>query len=142
MANHKGELVAVKMTPGNVDDRNPVAHMNHKVKAKLFADKGYISNALLSESADRGLSLVISIKINMKSKVLSLFDKCMLKKRVRLKSVYIQLQNVFYIEHTRHRSPINGFWHIMSALIAYCVNPNKPTANIAWDNNNNMQAFS
>jgi len=52
-----------------------------------------------------------------------------LKKRVRIESIDNPFKNAFHIEHTQHRSPINGFCYIMTALIASCVNPNKPTAN-------------
>jgi len=51
--------VVVRMTLGNVDDRDPVACMTCKVKGKLFGDKGYISNALFNELADRGSLLVL-----------------------------------------------------------------------------------
>ena len=62
VANHKGELVAVRITPGNVDDRKPVRRMTQQVKGKLFGDKGYISKVLFNELADRGLLLVTSIR--------------------------------------------------------------------------------
>ena len=41
--NHKGELMAIKITPGNTDDRAPLEEMVNGLKGKLFADKGYIS---------------------------------------------------------------------------------------------------
>lgn len=62
------------------------------------------------------------------------FDKVVLKKRSVIESVNNQLKNVFNVEHTRHRSPINAFAHMLSALIAYCINPNKPAADIDWYN--------
>jgi hypothetical protein len=60
----------------------------------------------------------------MKPQVMSLFDKLALKKRPIIENVSNQLKNVFHIEHTRHRSPINGLAHMFSALVAYCFNPN------------------
>jgi len=44
--NHKGELTAIKITPGNVDDRAPLEEMVEGLKGKLLADKGYISKKL------------------------------------------------------------------------------------------------
>ena len=134
--------MAVRITPGNVDDRKPVRRMTQQVKGKLFGDKGYISKVLFNELADRGLLLVTSIRKNMKDRVLSLFDKCVLKKRVLIECINNQLKTVFHIEHTRYRSPINGFSHIISALIAYCINPSKPTANIHCQDRYIMQTFS
>ena len=52
IVNDEGELLAVKLTPGNVDDRTlrvggitsrtPVPKMVKKLFGKLFGDKGYI----------------------------------------------------------------------------------------------------
>ncbi|MGP5065143.1 transposase, partial [Psychrobacter celer] len=44
--NHKGELVSVKVTAGNTDDRVPVKDMATPVFGKVFGDRGYISKAL------------------------------------------------------------------------------------------------
>ena len=41
--NHKGQLMAIKITPGNVDDRAPLEEMIEGLEGKLVADKGYIS---------------------------------------------------------------------------------------------------
>ncbi len=44
--NHKGEILATKLTAGNVDDRKPVMQMIKGLSVKLYGDKGYLSNAL------------------------------------------------------------------------------------------------
>ena len=44
-----------------------------KLREIYFIDKGYISNALFNELADRGLLLVTSIKKNMKFTMLLSF---------------------------------------------------------------------
>ncbi|ELS03275.1 transposase family protein [Xenococcus sp. PCC 7305] len=41
--NDRGELLALKLTPGNVDDRKPVPEMTEGIFGKLFGDRGYIS---------------------------------------------------------------------------------------------------
>ena len=46
MINDKGELMAFKVTKGNVDDRKPVPDMVNGLKGKLIGDKGYISKNL------------------------------------------------------------------------------------------------
>jgi len=38
--NDRSELLAVKLTPGNVDDRAPVPEMAKSLTGKLFGDKG------------------------------------------------------------------------------------------------------
>jgi len=39
----QGGLVALKATPGNVDDRTPAAELCQNIFGKLFGDKCYIS---------------------------------------------------------------------------------------------------
>jgi hypothetical protein len=56
--NECGELLAVQVTPGNVDDRQPVPTLTKRLVGKLFGDKGYISASLFTELWDRGLHLV------------------------------------------------------------------------------------
>lgn len=46
VVNDQGELLAVCITPGNVDDRKPVPRLAKKLFGKLFRDKGYISQSL------------------------------------------------------------------------------------------------
>lgn len=41
-----GELLAVQVTPGNVNDRRPVEALSQNLLGKLFGDKGYISQDL------------------------------------------------------------------------------------------------
>lgn len=39
----------------------------------------------------------------------------------------ISWQEIMQIEHSRHRSVNNFMVNIMAAVVAYCLNPNKPT---------------
>ena len=56
--NECGELLAVQLTPGNVDDRQPVPQLTRQLFGKLFGDKGYISAEVFAELWDRGLQLI------------------------------------------------------------------------------------
>jgi hypothetical protein len=47
--NDCGELVAVKITPGNCDDRVPVPDLTKLLFGKLIGDTGYISHPLFCE---------------------------------------------------------------------------------------------
>jgi hypothetical protein len=53
--NECGELLAVKLTRANVDDRKPVLNMAANIFGKLFGDKGYISKELTDKLRDKGL---------------------------------------------------------------------------------------
>ena len=44
IVNEVGELLAFCLTPGNVDDRQPVPELTKDLFGKLFGDKGYISS--------------------------------------------------------------------------------------------------
>ncbi len=44
--NDRGELLAFQITPGNVDDRRPVAELTRGLTGRLIGDRGYISQQL------------------------------------------------------------------------------------------------
>uniref|UniRef100_UPI00313D34EA IS982 family transposase n=1 Tax=Rickettsia endosymbiont of Urophora cardui TaxID=3066265 RepID=UPI00313D34EA len=124
--NEKGEIQDLKLTPGNVDDRAPVSIITKHITGLLFGDKGYIKQALFDDLYSKGIKLVTGIKKKMKNKLMPLFEKILLRKRSIIETVFSVLKGAFEIEHTRHRSIWNAFVHILSALIAYCMKPNKP----------------
>ncbi len=130
IVNDEGELLAVKLTPGNVDDRAPVPEMVKKLFGKLFGDKGYISQPLFDLLFDDNVQLVTKIRKNMTNKLMDVFDKLMLRKRAIIETIYDQLKNISQIEHTRHRSGFNFLVNVVSALIAYTYQQKKPSLNI------------
>jgi len=130
--NDKGELLALALTPGNTDDRQPVPRLAQRLFGKLFADKGYLSQALTRELVETlGVRLVTPIKRNMKNRLLPLMDKLVLRKRVVIESIIDQLKNISQIEHSRHRSVTNFFVNLLGGLIAYCHQPKKPALHLS-----------
>jgi len=125
--NDKGEMMAFKLTAGNVDDRKPVPDLMKTLIGKLFGDKGYISQKLSDQLLKQGIQLVTRIKKNMKNKFMPLIDKLLLRKRALIESVNDQLKNISQIEHTRHRCVWNFMVNTLTALIAYCLQPKKPS---------------
>ena len=117
--NDRGELLAVRVTPGNVDDRKPVPALVKRLWGKLFGDKGYISKALKDQLRAHGVELITRLKANMKNQLMLLSDKLLLRKRAIIESVIDQLKNISQIEHTRHRSP--GQLHGASGCRAACL---------------------
>lgn len=128
--NDRGELLAFYLTPGNVDDRQPVPHLTRHLFGKLFADRGYISQPLFDALFAHGLQLVTNLRKNMKNRLLSLEDKLLLRKRAIIETINDQLKNISQVEHTRHRSPFNFLVNLVAGLIAYCLRPNKPALNL------------
>lgn len=132
IVNDQGEILTFFLTPGNVDDRKPlpkmVAWLN--LVGRLFADKGYISKALVQQFLTKDLHLITPIRKDMKNRLLPLLDKLLLRKRAIIESVNDQLKNISQIEHSRHRSPTNFLVNLLSGLIAYTLQPKKPSLNL------------
>ena len=128
VVNDRGELLAYCLTPGTIDDRQPVARLARRLFGKLFGDKGYISHALAEQLLlTQGLQLITKLRKNMRNILMPLADKLLLRKRAIIESINDQLKNICQIEHTRHRSPLNFLVHLFAGLIAYCRQPKKPS---------------
>lgn len=128
--NDKGELLAFKLTAANVDDRQPVPDLTKDLIGKLFGDKGYISQPLFEQLYQRGLQLITRCKKKMKSRLIPLIDKILLRKRALLESVNDQLKNICQIEHSRHRSVLNFLVNLLAGLVAYTYQEKKPSLDI------------
>ncbi len=133
--NDNGEILDFILTPGNVDDREPLKNMDlHKrIFGKLFGDKGYISKNLFEQLFVDGVHLITKLRKNMKNALLLLHDRIMLRKRALIESVNDELKNICQIEHTRHRSFDNFIINLLSALAAYSFFDKKPSININKD---------
>ena len=68
--NERGEILAYKLTPGNIDDRVPVPGLSKDLFGKLFGDKGYISQELFIKLYEKGLEIITRLKKNMKNKLM------------------------------------------------------------------------
>ena len=123
--NHKGDLMAIKVTPGNTDDRAPLQDMVAGLEGKLLADKGYISKKLFNRLWGQGLQLITGIRRNMKNYLMPILDKLLLRKRFIVETLFDKLKSEMGLEHTRHRSPTNAFVHILSCLVAYTLGKTK-----------------
>jgi hypothetical protein len=126
VVNDRGELLACRLTAGNVDDRKPVPKLVKELFGKLFGDKGYLSQPLTEQLRQRGITLITKLKSNMKNRLILLSDKLLLRRRSILETITDQLKNISQIEHTRHRSLANFMVNLVCGLIAYCHQPKKP----------------
>lgn len=125
-----GELLAFYLTAGNVDDRKPVPKLAQRLFGKLFGDKGYISQPLVDQLLEQDVQLITGIRKNMKNRLMHLFDKLLLRKRVLIETVNDQLKNISQIAHTRHRSVDNFLVNVLAGLLAYTFQPKKPALNL------------
>lgn len=64
--NDRGELLAFRITPGNVDDRKPVPELTRGLTGKPIGDRGYSFNRLVRVLWDRGARSIAKIRKNMR----------------------------------------------------------------------------
>ena len=126
--NNDNEIVALKLTPGNVHDTTPVPALTRDLIGKLFGDKGYIGQKLAEDLLRRGLTLFTRVRRNMKSLPMSLHDKALLNARNMADIGHIK--EFSSLNLSKHRSVINAFVHIIAAITAYQINPFKPKRNL------------
>ena len=62
ISNHLGEIVAAKVTTGNVHDTRPVAELAKGLTGKLYGDKEYLSKALEADLLDDGVTLNTTVR--------------------------------------------------------------------------------
>jgi hypothetical protein len=125
--NHKGQIMALKITSGNVADSTVLDEITRHLKGKLYADKGYISHEMFHTLWQRGLHLITGIRRNMRNHLMLLDDKILLRKRFVIETVLDILKCEMGLEHSRHRSPVNAMVHVLSCLVAYAYRPGKPS---------------
>lgn len=128
--NQNGELISFCVTKGNVDDRKVVPQMMKDLSGLAAADKGYLGEKLAEKLQQQDLKFITKVRKNMKKKMLSAFEKFFLSCRSIVETVIEQLKSICHIEHSRHRSPMNFLVHLVGGLAAYCLKPNKPSANL------------
>jgi hypothetical protein len=133
IVNDEGELLAFRLTPGNVDDRQPVVSLAAGLRGQLLGDRGYISQALHDVLLGQGLELLTKIRKNMKNRVIRLWDNLLLRKRALIETMNDQLKNISQIEPTRHRSVTGFMVNVVAGLIAYSHRPKKPSLRLRRD---------
>jgi transposase len=133
VVNDCGELLACQLSPGNVDDRQPLPQMAQHLFGKLIGDKGYLSKRLQELLFAQGVELLTPIKRTMKNRLVTLSDKWLLRKRAIIETIHDQLKNISQIEHSRHRSSANFLVNLIAGLLAYCHQPKKPSRHLVWE---------
>ena len=131
IVNDRGEILACRLTPGNIDDRKPLPYLAKTLFGKLFGDKGYISKPLFDQLLAQGLELITPRRKNMQKRLMPPEDKLLLRKRSIIETINDQLKNISQIEHTRHRSIANFLVNLVCGLIAYCCQEKKPSLHLS-----------
>lgn len=132
ICNERGELLNFMITPGDIDDREPLkyeAFMN-LIYGKLVGDKGYIGKELLQRLFVNDMQLITKLKSNMKGALMSVSDRLLLRKRAIIETVNDELKNIAQVEHSRHRCFDNFIANMLGVIAAYCCFLKKPSINI------------
>ena len=133
VVNDCGEILNAMVTPGNVDDRQPIPTLLKNLFGKVFADRGYVSQKMSGQLyQDFGIQFFAKPRRNMKNKLMRLHDKLLSRKRSIIETINDQLKNISQIEHSRHRSPVNFCVNLLCGLIAYPHQPKKPFIRFDW----------
>ena len=131
VVNEYGELLAIYLTAANRHELKALPKLVKRLFGKLFGDMAYVSQSMFEQLMQQGIQLVTKVKSNMKNKLMLLSDKLLLRKRSIIETINDQLKNISQIEHSRHRSPLNFLVNLVSGLIAYTHQPNKPSLNLS-----------
>ena len=131
IVNDRGEILACRLTPGNIDDRKPLPYLAKTLFGKLCGDKGYISQPLFDQLLAQGLVLITPRRKNMQKRLMPPEDQLLLRKRSIIETINDQLKNISQIEHTRHRSIANFLVNLVCGLIAYCCQEKKPSLHLS-----------
>ena len=91
MVNDEGELLAFRVTTGEVNDQVPVERMASGLWGQLFGDRGYISRVLHQALWAQGLALITLVRRNMKPRLMRLWDRLLLRKRFLIETINDQL---------------------------------------------------
>lgn len=128
--NDRSEILDFVITAGNIADNNRavIGSMTKRLQGKVYGDRGYLLNAkLFREIYNKGVHIVTKLRRNMVNKLMPLADKLMLRKRGIIETVGAILKEDCNIQHSRYRSPFTFVINVFSALIAYSLNPKKPS---------------
>ena len=101
------------------------------LQAKLYADRGYISQELKSKLKEQGIDLVTYHRKNMKSVQLTASDEYHLRQRNKIETLFSLLKGQYNLVTSKARSVLGFLSGIYASLCAYQLNHrNKPTIQI------------
>ncbi|KJV73039.1 transposase DDE domain protein [Orientia tsutsugamushi str. UT76] len=118
--------MSVKITKGNKSGLSIASVISEGLSSKLFGDKAYISKELFHQLLTNGLRLFTNLRKDMKTYLLDIQDNRLLNKHSLIESVFNVLKKHMHLEHTRYRSLLNFFVHIIASLASYSISTLNP----------------
>ncbi len=90
--NQFGEIVRSAFSNGHIADIKMVEHLIEGFEAKLYGDRGYISQELKSKLKDQGIDLITYHRKNMQSVQLCASDEYHLRQRNKIETLFSLLK--------------------------------------------------
>lgn len=120
ITDEKWNLVRIKVTSGNTDDRNPVLSLTKKLTGLLVWDAWYVWEELRKKLLKRWVHFVTWMKRNMK-KLMTRWEHKLLKSRQIVESAFSVMKWNNNLESSFARSVDWHFARIVYSLLAYTV---------------------
>jgi hypothetical protein len=118
ICNELMQILNLKITAGNVDDRKGLAMIWNDIFGMIIADAGYIGKDWQAKAFSLNKCLLTGVKANMK-KLMTETEEYMLHLRQRVECVFSVLKLRFGMENTLPRSPLGYLAHYIWSITAY-----------------------
>lgn len=118
----QGRVLALKLTPGNSDDRGIFRQMNDKLRGLFVADAGYVSEQLTRDfflDGERGL--LTAARANMK-KLATELGIALVRLRMRVEIHFRVLKGCYGLATSFPRSLDGYLTHYLAAIAAHLLN--------------------
>lgn len=117
----RGKVLALKLTPGNSDDRDIFRQMNDKLRGLFVADAGYVSEKLQQDFfLDGERCLLTAVRANMK-KLATALGIALVRLRMRIEIHFRVLKGCYGLVTSWPRS-IDGYLaHYLAAIAAHLL---------------------
>ena len=116
-----GRVLALRLTPGNADDRTIFRKMNDKLRGLFVADAGYLSKELAEDFCIDGERLLLTaVRANMK-KLATVLQVALLNLRMRVE-IHFRMLKVCYGLVTSFPRSVDGYLtHYLAAVAAHLL---------------------
>ncbi|OTG73250.1 IS982 family transposase [Acinetobacter sp. ANC 4169] len=129
--NQLGEIVCSALSNGDVASIKMVEQLVEGLQAKLYADRGYISQELKSKLKEQDIDLITYHRKNMKSVELPESDEYHLKQRNKIETLFSLLKGQYNLVTSKARCMSGFLSGIYASLCAYQLSyRNKPIIQI------------
>ena len=129
--NQLGEIACSALSNGHVADIKMVEQLVYGLEAKIYADRGYISQDLKIRLKEKSVDLITYHRKNMQTIQLTASDEYHLRQRNKIETLFSLLKGKYNLVTSKARS-IHGFLSgIYTSLCAYQItHSNKPIIHI------------